>query len=249
MDVHSYIDSGILEQYVSGLLTDEENAEVDRLASEFPEIQHEIDTLRSSLNNYAAQTGKAPDYSILEGALNNIDNPDHRDHSTQTEEAPTTPRKRWIAFAASFIILLSIAGNFFLFNEVLDFKQKYDNLQNQLSQLDEELEIVSSPVNMKVPLNGLSKAPESHAMVYINQQTKDVYIKIGKLPTPPEGHQYQLWADRDGHMHNIGVFHHNEKVQHLTVFEGGFESLNVTLEKEGGSEVATVENAYLTGRL
>ncbi len=255
MDFKAYIDSGILELYVSGLLSETEAQQVEEYAAHHPEVKQEIDAIRSSINNYARQVGKAPAPSILNKALADIQKEPTESEafregpSTNSKKAETvTTRRDWHKIAASIALLISVGVNGYFFNELQTVQNEQALANQQIATLSSQLDVVTSAANMEIPLYGLDVSPKSHATVYINEQTRDVYIKIGDLPVPPSGHQYQLWADRDGHMHNIGVFHHNKSLQHLTVFEGDFESLNVTLEEEGGSEVATVERAYLSGK-
>ncbi len=254
MDFKAYIESGVLELYVSGLLSETEAQQVEEYAAKYPEIHQEIDAIRSSVNNYARNSGRAPSASILNNALSQI----RQDSSTESEvnqanEPQTTidhqtMGRDWYKIAASIALLISVGINGYFFNELQSAQNEQADANQQIATLSNQLDVVTSVVNMEIPLYGLDVSPKSHATVYINEQTRDVYIKIGDLPVPPSGHQYQLWADRDGHMHNIGVFHHNKSLQHLTVFDGDFESLNVTLEEEGGSETATVERAYLSGK-
>ena len=47
MDIEAYIASGILELYVAGLLSDEENVAVQGYAKEYPEIQKEIEEIEN----------------------------------------------------------------------------------------------------------------------------------------------------------------------------------------------------------
>lgn len=251
MDVKWYIESGILELYVSGLLSDTEHADVDKMAAAHPEIQQEIDAIRASLNNYARSTGRAPSPEILKKVQSQISGSGSRKsqlEEIQGNETSSSSFSDFYKIAASILLLISIGLNGYFFSELRSTKELQANAQQQLQSLNSQFDVVTSAANLQVPLYGLDASPQSHATVYINRQTGDVYIKIGDLPVPPSGHQYQLWADRDGHMHNIGVFHHNKDLQHLTVFEGDFESLNVTLEEEGGSETATVDRAYLSGK-
>ncbi len=250
MDLKSYIESGILEQYVSGLLSDTENAEVDKMAASYPEVKQEIDAIRASMNNYARSTGRAPSISMLDKVKSEIDSEFVNDSEIVNRSLSENSKNSFDIYkvAASIVLLVSLGLNGYFFTELQSTKDNQISAEQTLQSLSNQLDVVTSAANLHVPLYGLDTAPESHATVYINKQTGDVYIKIGDLPVPPSGHQYQLWADRDGHMHNIGVFHHNKDLQHLAVFEGGFESLNVTLEEEGGSETATVERAYLSGK-
>ncbi len=53
MDVNPYIESGIIEEYCLGILSQSKSDEVVRLASEYPEIQLEIHRLEATLVQYA----------------------------------------------------------------------------------------------------------------------------------------------------------------------------------------------------
>ena len=247
MDIKAYIESGILEEYVSGLLSEEDSAEVDRIAGLYPEVQEEINEIRYSYNLLANRLGMSADQNILEDALQSI-HLEQAEQDTRDEDAKKS--KTWssqsvllYAVAACITLLLfSTAINFYFYFEL-------NNTQNQVEELSNELAIVEGATNIKIPLWGLDNAPESHASIYWNTQTSDIYIQVENLPEPPSGHQYQLWAEKDGHMYNIGVFHHNDEVQHIKKYAGTADAFNVTLEVEGGSEQATIERAYLRGSI
>lgn len=254
MDINEFIESGMLESYVSGLLSDSELEYVEQMAEKHPEIKQEIHAIRSSLNNYSRSSARMPSSAILGGALEQITSDQQGEEESELDDEqtvaaiPAPDSRDWFKLVASFALIISVGANAFLFNQWKLAEQEQELTEQQLFASNNQLEILTGVANKEIPLRGLDISPSSFATVYISEETRDVYIKIGDLPPPPSGHQYQLWADRDGHMHNIGVFHHNSKLQHLAVFEGDFESLNVTLEEEGGSETATVERAYLSGK-
>lgn len=60
MNIKEYIDSGILEMHVMGNTNDVEAAEVERMASMYPEIQSEIDEISAVLVQYAEKNTDAP---------------------------------------------------------------------------------------------------------------------------------------------------------------------------------------------
>ena len=60
MDIKAYISSGILESYVMGLTTPEENGEVERYALIYPEIKTEISLIEESIARLADSTSKIP---------------------------------------------------------------------------------------------------------------------------------------------------------------------------------------------
>jgi len=64
MDITAYIASGILESYCLGQLTEEQRADVEQYAAEFPEIQAELKQICDSLEFYSQQNSKAPHASV-----------------------------------------------------------------------------------------------------------------------------------------------------------------------------------------
>ena len=60
MDIKSYIESGILEQYVIGTLSPSEMAEVEKNINLYPEIANEIKAIEITLEAYARHQGVPP---------------------------------------------------------------------------------------------------------------------------------------------------------------------------------------------
>ena len=258
MDIKKYIETGILEEYVSGLLSEEENREVDRVAGLYPEVQEEIEQIRSAYNLLSNRLGMTPDPSILEQSLAKI-NEDATKNVTSSTPVPKkseTPFYKYMMAASVALLVMSVALNGYFFSELTTAREEIQNMtafaqamQDNLSQANDQLAFIEDALNLKIPLNGAGVSPSSNATVYWNTETADVFIHVGDLPVPPSGHQYQLWAEKDGHMHNIGTFHHNTDIQRLSAFAGSADAFNVTLEVEGGSEEATVDKLYLRGTI
>ena len=60
MNVQEYIKSGILEEYVLGVVSDQERREVQCLSKIYPEIEAELQALEVSLTGYATLFEKKP---------------------------------------------------------------------------------------------------------------------------------------------------------------------------------------------
>ncbi len=104
--------------------------------------------------------------------------------------------------------------------------------------------------NVHIRMDGLPLSPESYANVFWNTKTNAVFISVDNLPEPPAGHQYQLWAIKPGQAPiDAGIFDHNKLVQELKIIRGEVQAFAVTLEKEGGSPIASVDQTYVKGFL
>ncbi|MBL0045450.1 MAG: hypothetical protein IPP33_13985 [Flavobacteriales bacterium] len=60
MDAEEYMTSGILQDYCLGLLTAEEEREVEAMCQAFPRVQEELRSLRLALEDYATSDEVKP---------------------------------------------------------------------------------------------------------------------------------------------------------------------------------------------
>lgn len=175
------------------------------------------------------------------------------------------------SIAASILLVISAGFNFLFFTEFRKAKDRVAQLENDMEMLANDQQILAERANQQqlelqyadlriahflnkdnihVRMDGLSIAPESFANVFWNTKSNVVYISVDNLPEPPKGHQYQLWAIKPGKAPiDAGVFDHNQLVQELKVIKGNVTAFAVTLEKEGGSPVATVDQTFVKGFL
>lgn len=175
------------------------------------------------------------------------------------------------SIAASILLIVSAGFNFVFFKEyqatkadlaaveaVLESetqeKTVLANLANEqkleLQYADLRISHFLNKDNIHVRMDGLDLSPESFANVFWNVKTNSVFISVDNLPEPPHGHQYQLWAIKAGQAPiDAGIFNHNQLIQELKVIKGNVQAFAVTLEKEGGSPIATVDKTFVKGFL
>ena len=72
MNVESFIASGILEIYCMGFTTDAENAEVEANAILYPQIQKEIEKLRSVIENYTVSNKINPSPRVKVAVMESV---------------------------------------------------------------------------------------------------------------------------------------------------------------------------------
>ena len=129
MNVERYIASGKLEAYVLGELSEAEELEVLRLASEYPEIRQELDALERTQEQLAFENAVAPPDSVrakLFSQLNfeetaseePVTAPEEARQSPSTAFSQTTRRlPRWVpvgmAAAITWIVLSTGAALYF----------------------------------------------------------------------------------------------------------------------------------------
>ncbi|MBA3680929.1 MAG: cupin domain-containing protein [Bacteroidetes bacterium] len=86
-NVNQYINSGILEMYVLGLTSVEENKEVEVQAASHPEIKNEIDAISKALLMYSETTSPAIDPTLKPMIMATIDYMER----IKNGETPTVP--------------------------------------------------------------------------------------------------------------------------------------------------------------
>ncbi len=269
MDIKAYISSGKLEAYWMGELSNEEMLEVDLMADQYPLIKQELEAIKNTVNKYAAISAQNPSNHLLEKVMSATEEHQASASSLAAEEiAPSLPEKNstkmYWTVAASILLAVSIGIN------VL-FYSKWQNSEQQLVALNQEVAVLANRVmttnqqlddaslrvahflnkdNIHVRMDGLDLSPNSFANVFWNRKTNGVFISVDNLPEPPHGHQYQLWAIKAGQPPiDAGIFEHHQRIQELKTIKGDVIAFAVTLEKEGGTQNATVENTYVKGLL
>ncbi|AEM69173.1 Anti-sigma-K factor RskA [Allomuricauda ruestringensis DSM 13258] len=261
MDVEEYIASGILELYVAGALSPEENLEVQHYAIQYPEIRKEIEAIeRAILELTEAASPKMPQdgFAKVKAEINDV-----IPFTPQATSSKGTSWGSYLGWAAS--ILLAI-GLFWMYMENSKLKseieltnQEKQSLEDILSNTQEEItsketllqEIRDRNVAV-VALGGQTVSPESYAKVYWNKEENKVIIDAQGLPEPPDGFTYQVWSLKldpltptslgllDGFASQDTKLFTMENVNES-------EAFGITLEPEGGSETPTLEQLYTLG--
>jgi mannose-6-phosphate isomerase-like protein (cupin superfamily) len=74
LNIKEYIESGILELYALDLLQASEKAEVEKVISIYPEVQHELNSIHLAMEKYAASTAVTPPLHMKEKVKKAISN-------------------------------------------------------------------------------------------------------------------------------------------------------------------------------
>ncbi|SHG21009.1 Anti-sigma-K factor rskA [Flavobacterium micromati] len=261
MDTKEYIESGILELYVYGLLSETENLEVSFMSKSSPEINEEIIAIEKSI--VALSSSFSPFHSVAN--FEKIKEKLELKHAKVVEMKPTTNWSQYIGWAAAVLLLAGIGFQYMQIDQnnsqVANATIKKTKLEKELKILilknkssETTLAIVRDIKNTVVSLGGQAVAPESFAKVYWNQETKVVYIDAAGLPKPPEGMVYQVWALKLNPLTptSIGLlekYDSNEQKLFTVNNAEEAEAFGITLEPAGGSVSPTMEQLYTLGKV
>lgn len=99
---------------------------------------------------------------------------------------------------------------------------------------DNWIAYVNDPNTERHLLLGNELAPDAAVLSYVNHDQKSVLINIHNLPKL-EDKDYQMWADVDGEMIDMGVIDSSQSTLAMNYIEDA-ESINITIEEKGGSD-------------
>jgi len=254
-EVKEYIASGILEAYVLGTLEDKERQEVEAMANKHPEVKKELDAIEDALITYATMHSMDTSAELKEKVMSKIKNGGGKDENDrpvinmnrmEAEEKADPRNKAMWGIAASVLLMISLMGNLYTYqrmeraegyiHEFAAKNHKKDSILTlalaQNAQAQSDMAILKDPMYKIVEMKGQTKTPDAKAMVCFCPGSKLVYFEADKMPEPPKGMQYQLWAIVDGKPVDEGMItmgpglHKMKDIDQATAFA-------VTLEKEG----------------
>jgi anti-sigma-K factor RskA len=267
-DIKSYLESGILEQYVLGDLSNEEMLEVEQNSMIYPEIKSEIIEIESALLNYALYNAIEPSKSLRDKVLYSIEKSNSK--TGQLNSAPSKLGQFYkYAFAASFallfisIILLINLNNKLTdsYNEIAILQSGNERFSSRVNFIDEELRDTRNALNFYqnqasyklVTLKGSDKAPDASMLIAFNPEQEEVMIDLSsiKMPSNDEDHQYQLWAMVDGKPVDLGVFDSELDSTGMKKMKSvkNVQAFAVTLEIRGGSTNPNMDQMMAIGSI
>ncbi|MBC8155362.1 MAG: anti-sigma factor [Bacteroidetes bacterium] len=271
MNLPEYIESGILESYVLGAVSDQERQEVNCLSAVYPEIREELDQLMLAFEEYATMNSVEPPAELKNSIMAQLDfakpaqeavvkpMPVFRDEPVQSINSKQTYTYKFTWVVAASFGLVVLAFSYYLFSQLNTAKQSLvtlrtsnETLQANLRQLqvrqqhDNDLvALLSQPGTQVIKLTGNEKAPSGDLSVYWNARSQRVDIDVSSLPSLPADQQYQLWSLVDGKPIDAGVFDAGNAigtVQRLNRAIGRADAFAVTIEKRGGSPTPNLSN-------
>lgn len=258
MDKEHFLSSGLLEQYALGLTTPEENREVERYLEAYPELNAEVEGMRKAISQYAHRHSIPPANHFPPAKSPEVEGTYLPSSRTASGISFSWIRPAVLIMAAFFGILALVLyrqnqavtyASQRLSAEYAAFREECLEQQQQAGEKEKIIAFLRHPKTLPVTLHGTSLAPDAEVIVYWNATEHKALLNNLSLPTPPAGKQYQIWADVDGKMINIGLLDRNlTNLQSVSYIERAV-SLNITLEPKGGSHEPTVELLYVNGKV
>lgn len=251
MNIKEYLDSGVLELYVLGELSEAEQKEVEQMMAQYPELREELNQIELATESVFNKLGMAPSTETKEILLDSIN------------EQPKTKSFNWLVAASISIAVISsiIAGNYYvkysdasselsyLKSENIRIADQLSTVNNELDQLDQSVEILMNEGYERITLNGTDNSPNSKAFVYWNAELSEVYFSISDMQELTEEQQFQLWAIIDGTPVDMGLIDSDDPtlLSKMKSINGNPAAFAITIEPKGGSESPTLEQMQMIG--
>ncbi|PWU03344.1 MAG: hypothetical protein C5B52_03370 [Bacteroidetes bacterium] len=236
MNVRDLISSGKLEEYVAGVLPEQEMKEISALALIEPELAEEIRRIETAVvEYYTAQNEKMSEFEMEKNVEAIFARSNFIAQKTPVvnlvEKKNVVRIDRWLAAAViagllltSATAILTLIQNNRMSKEIADIKAKQEALisenksyQDSANLYQQRFEIVKDILAKRVELSAVDKNPFTQTantitkpgnfiLLYWQPNTKKILMVSANLPDLSPEQQYQLWGMVDGKPVDAGVF-------------------------------------------
>ena len=241
--IQEFLATDLLERYLMDDVSELESARVERYIAMYPEVRKEYMELQENLEVYARLFSVKSPEGLRERIM----------HRVARERAG---RRKFINYsiAASIAALFMAGASFFFWNQNQNLQEENALVNNKIQVLEadmkEQLEdvrnqfiVLNNPGTRKFMVNGNRKARDLKAIAYVNPVKKLSYINVRKLPNLPEDQDYQMWAEVNGEMVNLGVLGQVSDEDKLMALPYGDKGISyITIEPKGGNTTPSVQN-------
>ena len=263
MDVKQYIESGILELYIAGSLSEKENTEVAAMIEKHPELLSEIQKIESTVSTLTSSVSPKENEPAFKNLLIKMIQEKESDAKVIPIDRPKNNWVKYSGWAASILIgstlLFTVLNNSDLTEQLetsetekQQFEQQLEDAKSSLDANETLLSAIRAKDIITVPLQGQSVSPNSYAKVYWNKDSNTIYVDVQGLPDPPAGKVYQLWSLKlnpltPTSLGTIDDFITDTNKIFTIDNPNDSQAFGITLEPEGGSESPTLEQLYTLG--
>lgn len=239
--LQSILDSDLMENYLMGSASDEETLQAEKYIAMYPEVRKTYEELQENLETYAKLHAVSVPAGLKDKILCQI-----------RKENKGGSKIMRFALAASFAILVSTGASYFFWDQNQGLQKENALVNNKIDDLHEEMReqledvrnqfiVLQNPETKQYRVTGNKKAQELKAVAYVNPVKKLSYLNVSKLPHLPENQCYQMWAEVNGEMLNLGII--KEADQKLLALPYSDNAVGyITIEPKGGNNSPTVEN-------
>lgn|GEM_PF-534439 len=262
MTLNDIRNSGLLEYYVLGLLSEEDLQKVQGYLVSFPELQDDISVIERSMQAFAVEQGITPKRNLKNDILQSVREngrsvkaSDPKRLVGQSSEQPITTTSfggsMW-KYAALVLGLVALGASYFGFQKLdqyRDLESKYHSFKSDCEGKEATLinklsifEELNDPNNKILKVTPTDNYLEIDLVFHSNDESKKNYVQIRNLPAIADDQAFQLWSLKGGDTAPIPltVFKDGDNYLLEVDFESGTGTYAITIEKEGGAKSPTL---------
>lgn len=259
MDTKAYIESGILELYVAGQLSENENETVYKLLQKHPELLQEVLEIETAVMKLTGAVSPSHNINF------NVFKDQLKTDETKVVSLKSNTRN-WLTYtgwAASILLAFALLWNFNtnknLESEIQTAEIENQYLKTQIEAVEADLASTRTYLDairdkdiLTVPLGGQGNFAASYAKVYWNKADNTIYLDAKGLPNAPEGKVWQVWSLTlnpltPTSLGTIDTFNTDTNKIFEIANQNESQAFGITLEPEGGSDSPTMEQLHTLG--
>ena len=243
--LNNFLKSNLLNKYLLGETSLEETKTVEHFISDFPEAAQAYEKLQDNLEIIAKAGAVDVPNDILKDILNTLD----EKNDTKVIQLVQNRRTPWYSIAASAVAILFAATSFMLYQknqdlnnennivveEIFDLRSDIDTNNSKLDALSRELLKLNNPDAKKYVFNGNDRAKNLKTVAYINPVEKTSMIDVITLPQLPEEQHYQIWAELQDRMVNLGILDESDRMLKEIPYMEDALALSIKISTKGDS--------------
>ncbi len=241
--IKNFLDTDLLEKYLLGTTSTEETLKVERYITMHPEVRDMYNELQDNLEAYAKLHALKTPEGLKDKILYRI-----------KQEGKVRGKFFKYAIAASIAAFIFAGSSIFFYNQNQRLEDEKTLVTNQIKDLEMDMKVqledlrnqyivLNNPNTKKFPVMGNKKAKELKAVAYVNPVKQLSYINVRNLPQLPEDQCYQMWAEVNGEMVNLGVIKQFDNKEQLLALPYADNAVSyITIEQQGGNNTPTVQN-------
>jgi anti-sigma-K factor RskA len=262
MDIKAYIESGILELFVAGQLSSQDNKDVQDLMLKHPEILQEVLDIESAIIKLSSAMSPGDNKHLLQLIKDKLQIGGKEVKVISIERA----KYNWLTYSGWAAALVIGAGLLWTVNQNQQLEMQVSDADIEKAYLNVQIEAAKTDLAVKenllnvlrdrdiisVPLGGQGDFANTYAKVYWNKSNNSIYLDAQGLPNAPEGKVWQVWSLTLNPLTptSLGIIDNfNDDDNKIFNIANANESqaFAITLEPAGGSESPTMEQLHTLG--
>lgn len=242
MDIKQYIESGILELYVLGQLSQEEMAEVAVMQERYPEVAQEILKISNTFEKLGQAYAKPAPAQVWEKIANQL--PDQSNKSTKI----SNPSPSYLKYILGVVALSGWLMYFMSSKSANKHQEEYNNLKSRCDSLQTAfsaeyalLQKVASPDNQSIKISPTTNYQGINLVLHHNNNSQVNIIQVIKSPVLTDNLVLQLWALKEGAAPMpLNTFTAQSEFVGVD-YVADINLYAITIEKTGGTTTPTME--------